>query len=131
VRRERVIRCAVRVLICDDNVDSANTWAALLDAEGYDVRISHFGDGCVQEALVWQPQAALVDIGLPGMNGYAVARAIRASAGGATILLIAVTGYDTPQDLAASEAAGFDHHLRKPADVDAVLRLLQTGRRRR
>ena len=75
--------------------------------------------------------SALVDIGLPGINGYAVARAIRASAGGAAILLIAVTGYDTPQDLAASEAAGFDHHFRKPADVDAVLRLLQTGRSRR
>src|SRR5438067_774888 len=115
----------VRVLICDDNVDSANTWSALLDSEGHDVRVSHFGNSCVEEALAWQPHAALVDIGLPAMDGYAVARAIRTSPVGAAILLIAVTGYDTPEDLARSEAAGFDHHFRKPAEVDSVLRLLQ------
>jgi CheY-like chemotaxis protein len=115
----------VRVLICDDNVDSANTWAALLDAEGYDVRISHFGQRCVEEALAWRPQAALVDIGLPGMDGYAVARALRAAPGGNAILLIAVTGYDRPNDRAQAHAAGFDHHFRKPADVDEVLSLLR------
>jgi two-component system, sensor histidine kinase len=119
----------VRVLICDDNIDSANTWAALLDSEGYDVRVSHYGHGCLDEALRWQPHAALVDIGLPGMDGYAVARALRASPGGAAIVLIAITGYDTPEDLARSAAAGFDHHFRKPAEVEEVLRVLRAGRK--
>jgi two-component system, sensor histidine kinase len=121
----RLYGVLVRILICDDNLDSANTWAALLESEGHDVRISHFGRGCVEEALTWGPQAALVDIGLPGMDGYAVARALRASPGGATVLLIAVTGYSRPEDLARSKAAGFDHHFRKPADVDEVLRALR------
>src|SRR5256885_11932901 len=123
-RVNRLYGVLVRILICDDNVDSANTWAALLDSEGHEVRISHFGSGCVQEALTWGPHAALVDIGLPGMDGYAVARALRASPGGAAILLIAVTGYSRPEDLARSKAAGFDHHFRKPADVEEVLRAL-------
>jgi two-component system, sensor histidine kinase len=101
-RVKRLYGVLVRILVCDDNVDSANTWAALLDSEGHDVRISHFGTGCVQEALTWGPQAALVDIGLPGMDGYAVARALRASPGGAAILLIAVAGYSRPQDPAGS-----------------------------
>ena len=123
-RLNRLYGVLVRILICDDNVDSANTWAALLDSEGHDVRISHFGNGCVELALTWRPQAALVDIGLPGMDGYAVARALRASPGGGAILLIAVTGYSRPEDLARSKAAGFDHHFRKPADLDEVLRAL-------
>jgi CheY-like chemotaxis protein len=114
----------VRILICDDNVDSANTWAALLDSEGHDVRVSHYGKCCVEAALAWRPHAALVDIGLPELDGYAVARAIRASPSGATMLLIAVTGYSRPDDVARSKAAGFDHHFRKPADVDEVLRHL-------
>jgi two-component system, sensor histidine kinase len=124
-RVKRLYGVLVRILICDDNVDAANTWAALLDSEGHDVRICHFGTAYVQEALTWLPQAALVDIGLPGMDGYAVARALRASPGGAAVLLIAVTGYSRPEDLARSKAAGFDHHFRKPADVDEVLRALQ------
>ena len=119
----------MRVLICDDNADSANTWAALLGSEGFDVRTSHFGRGCLEEALVWQPQAALVDIGMPDMNGYAVARAIRASPGGNTVLLIAVTGFDTPDDLDESRAAGFDHHFRKPAELDELLQALREGRK--
>jgi CheY-like chemotaxis protein len=119
----------MRVLICDDNVDSATTWAALLDSEGFDVRASHFGHSCLQEALVWQPQAALVDIGMPGMDGYEVARAIRAAPGGEAMLLIAVTGFDTPEDLDASRAAGFDHHFRKPAELKDLLQALRAGRR--
>jgi len=119
----------VRVLICDDNADSANAWAALLDSEGFDVRVSHFGHGCLEEALGWQPQAAIIDIGMPGMDGYAVARAIRGSPGGQAMLLIAVTGYDTPEDLHESHGAGFDHHFRKPAELDRLLRALRADRK--
>lgn len=118
----------MRVLICDDNVDSANTWAALLGSEGFDVRTSHFGRTCLEEALVWRPQAALIDIGMPDMNGYAVGRAIRAAPGGEAMLLIAVTGYDSPEDLDESRAAGFDHHFRKPAELPELLQALRTGR---
>ena len=118
----------MRVLICDDNVDSANTWAALLDSEGFDVRTSQFGRSCLEEALIWRPQAALVDIGMPDMDGYAVGRAIRASPGGDSVLLIALTGYDSPEDLDESRAAGFDHHFRKPAELHELLRALRAGR---
>jgi CheY-like chemotaxis protein len=117
----------MRVLICDDNVDSANTWAALLAVEGHEVRTSYSDKGCVEEAMVWQPQAALVDIGMPGMDGYVVATRIRGAPSRGTILLIAVTGFDAPEDRARSAAAGFSHHFRKPADIDALLHLLRTA----
>jgi CheY-like chemotaxis protein len=119
----------VRILVCDDNVDSATTWAALLGFEGHDVRTSHFGHTCLEEALGWRPQAAIVDIGLPGMDGYAVARAIRASPDGEAMLLIAVTGFDTPEDVDEARAAGFDHHFRKPADIEKLLQALRAGRK--
>ena len=120
---------AVRILICDDNVDSANTWAALLGLEGHDVRTSHFGRTCLEEALRWRPQAAIVDIGLPGLDGNAVARAIRASPDGGAMLLIAVTGHDTPEDVDEARSAGFDHYFRKPADIEKLLQALRAGRK--
>lgn len=115
----------MRVLICDDNLDSANTWAALLSAEGHEVRVSPDGRRCLDDARDWRAEAALVDIGLPSLDGYAVARALRAQSSGDSLLLIAVTGYGAPEHRRRAREAGFDLHFVKPAGIDEVLQALK------
>jgi len=100
----------VKVLVCDDNVDGADTLAVLLRSHGHDVRVFYAGGACLREALDWKPAIAFLDIGLPDMTGYGVARQLRA-AFGADVLLVAVTGYDSTEDRTVSAEAGFDMHL--------------------
>jgi CheY-like chemotaxis protein len=104
-----------RVLVVDDNLDAAESIAVYLRLEGHDVRIVGDGGQAVAIAQVFAPHVAVLDIGLPGMSGYELARRLR-QGGGAPALLIALTGYGQREDRARSEEAGFQHHFVKPAD---------------
>ena len=112
----------MRILICDDNADAAQALGALLGSERHETFICHDGGSCIDKALEWKPGVALLDIGMPDMTGYAVAKAMRAEDLGRKVLLIAVTGYGTPQDIQLAMDAGFDLHLVKPADPARILR---------
>jgi signal transduction histidine kinase/DNA-binding response OmpR family regulator len=105
-----------RVLVVDDNIDAAESIAVFLRLEGHEVRTVSDGPQAVAIAQVFAPQVAVVDIGLPGMSGYEVARRLRQNAGQAPALLIALTGYGQKEDRSRSVEAGFHHHFVKPAD---------------
>jgi CheY-like chemotaxis protein len=116
-----------RILVVDDNVDAAQMVAMLLQVLGHEVAVEYDplqALACARERAF---DAYILDIGLPGMDGYELARQIRAlpSAGGA--LFIALTGYGQEQDRKASRAAGFHYHFVKPADVEALSRALAGG----
>jgi PAS domain S-box-containing protein len=113
-----------RVLVVDDNVDAAQTLADLLSMSGHEVRIVHDGLGAVADAVAWCPDVVLLDIGLPGLNGFEVAKRIRREAAHPTMTLVALTGYGQAADRQRSREAGFDHHLVKPADFDEVEKIL-------
>jgi signal transduction histidine kinase len=116
----------LRVLVVDDNVDSVFSFLMLLKASGHDVRSAHDGPAAVQAALDYQPDVALLDIGLPGLNGYEVAKRIRQHPDLKDIVLIALTGYGQDSDRQASMQAGFNHHLVKPARLAELLQILAT-----
>src|SRR5262249_42482279 len=113
-----------RVLVVDDNVDAAATLAELPELWGYEVRVAHEGPAAVEEAVRFQPDVALLDIGLPGMNGYELARQLRRKPESADTVLIALTGYGQEEDRRQAQAAGFTHHLVKPVDLDRLEALL-------
>jgi two-component system CheB/CheR fusion protein len=116
-----------RVLIVDDNRDAAESMALLLQLRGHDVRTAHDGPGGLAAADAFRPEVVLLDIGLPGMDGYEVARRLRRRPAGKGTLLVAVTGYGHEDDRRRSREAGFDHHLVKPTDPAAVADLLAGG----
>src|SRR5262249_15366303 len=105
-----------RVLIVDDNVDATQTLAMLLRILGQDVRTAHDGPQALEAARDFHPEIAFLDIGLPGMSGYELARRLRQEAGGQALVLVALTGWGQEEDCRRSRAAGFDEHLTKPAD---------------
>jgi CheY-like chemotaxis protein len=105
-----------RILIAEDNADLAESMAMLLRLEGHEVRIAYDGPSALDVADEFGPDAALLDIGLPGMDGYELARKLRARHYGRGLLLVAVTGYGQPEDHARAGEAGFDIHLVKPLD---------------
>jgi signal transduction histidine kinase/CheY-like chemotaxis protein len=113
-----------RILVVDDNRDSAESLGLLLDLLGYEVRVVHDGLTAVRVAGEFEPRAVLLDIGLPSLNGYDAARRIRQQPGGAQAVLIAVTGWGQEVDRQRSKQAGFDHHLVKPLDPDTLTTLL-------
>ena len=115
-----------RVLVVDDNLDAVETLAILLKFLGHTVQMAHDGPSAVAQALAWQPDVLLLDIGLPGISGYEVARQIRLEASLAGIMLVALTGYSQESDRQRSREAGFDHHLAKPADFDELKLILKT-----
>jgi PAS domain S-box-containing protein len=118
------VKCARRVLIVDDSTDAADSLAMLLELEGHDVATAYSAAGALETAERLQPEVAFIDIGLPQMDGFEVARRLRASDRCRAIKLVALTGYGQPGDRAEARRAGFDHHLVKPADrasVDAIL----------
>jgi two-component system, sensor histidine kinase len=111
-----------RVLLADDNVDFITTMATLLSAEGHDVRVAHDGVEALEVAREFEPQFAFLDIGMPRMNGYDVARGLRSTI--ANCMLIAVTGWGQEEDRRLAREAGFDRHLVKPVDpgqIEAIL----------
>jgi CheY-like chemotaxis protein len=121
-----VVAQSLRILVVDDNVDSAFTMATLLSLQGHDVRTAHDGMQALQEVNRFHPDVAILDIGMPKLNGYAVAKRIRERMNEAQPLLIAVTGWGQEEDRQRSSAAGFDHHLVKPVDPAVLTSLLRT-----
>jgi signal transduction histidine kinase/ActR/RegA family two-component response regulator len=109
-----------RILIADDNADLAESMAMLLRLEGHEVRIALDGSSALDLAEEFEPNAALLDIGMPGLNGYELARELRSHRNGHGLLLIAATGYGQPEDRVRTEAAGFDFHMVKPLDPQTV-----------
>jgi CheY-like chemotaxis protein len=113
------------VVVVDDNVDAAVTLQILMQALGHQVRVFHRAQDALDAIVQRPPDVAFLDIGLPDMTGYELAREIRARLGDAAVLLAALSGYGQPQDFAASRAAGLDHHLVKPIDHTRLLDVLE------
>jgi two-component system CheB/CheR fusion protein len=110
-----------RILVVDDNVDATRIMRIMLELDGHDVRVLNDGAGALAAVQAFRPQVVLLDIGMPGMDGYAVARQLRANGGGgAAPLLIAITGFGREDDARRSLEAGFDRHLTKPVERDAL-----------
>jgi DNA-binding response OmpR family regulator len=109
-----------KIFIVDDNRDAADTMGLFFQSHGYDVRVAYDGDDAIREADDFRPEIALLDIGLPGKDGYEIARHMRSEQAD-DVLLIAVTGYASPDDVARAKAAGFDCHFGKPANLTALL----------
>lgn len=113
-----------RVLVVDDNVDNADSLAALLEIMGSEVRTAYDGEQALRMAESFKPTVMLLDIGMPRMNGYQVCRRLRELPWGRAIWLIAMTGWGQAEDRRRSREAGFDHHLVKPVDNNALVKLL-------
>ncbi len=113
-----------RVLVVDDNVDAADSLALLLRVSGQEVRVAYDGPTALLITEAFRPQLVLLDIGMPQMDGYEVARRLRRQPGLEGVTLVAVTGWGQEEDRQRSREAGFDHHLTKPADPAALQRLL-------
>jgi CheY-like chemotaxis protein len=105
-----------RILVADDNRDGAETMGMLLKLSGHEVLLAHSGAEALELAMRERPDIAVLDIGMPDLSGYEVAKRIRREAWGAQIKLIAVTGWGQAEDKRRALAAGFDHHLTKPVD---------------
>jgi CheY-like chemotaxis protein len=113
-----------KVLVVDDNVDAAATLAAVLDMLGHQTHMEHSGATVLAAALSFMPDIVLLDIGLPGMNGYDVARQLRAEPRLEACVLVALTGWGSESDRQRAHEAGFDHHLTKPVDFQELEALL-------
>ncbi|MBK1616459.1 hypothetical protein CKO44_23745 [Rubrivivax gelatinosus] len=119
---------ARRILVIDDNVDAAEMLAALLIGAGHEVRLLHDGDGVLEAARDFRPHIVLLDIGLPGRNGYEVAQELTAQWDGRRgTLLVALTGWGSDEDRRRAHDAGFDRHLTKPVEFDALEQLVAGG----
>jgi PAS domain S-box-containing protein len=116
-----------RVLIADDNRDCALSLAALLRLEGHEVTVAHDGPQALESFAAACPDVALLDIGMPGLSGYEVARRIRKAPGGAGVRLIAITGYGQEGDRERAFESGFDQHLTKPVEWHRVAALVQAA----
>ena len=108
----------------DDNVDAAETLAEMLELWGHEVRVEHDGPAALQAAESYQPEVVLLDIGLPEMDGYEVARRLRQEGANGRMVLIALTGFGHEEAVRRSQEAGFDHHLVKPVDPEELQRVL-------
>jgi signal transduction histidine kinase len=117
-------RPARRVLVVDDNRDAAESLGRLLARHGAEVRVVHDGPSALEVLRTWRPSAAVLDLGMPGMDGLEVARRIRRRPELRDVALIALTGWGRADDVRRARDAGFDHHMVKPADIDALRSLL-------
>ncbi len=113
-----------RVLVVDDNIDGAESLAMVLQFSGHEVRCVHDGLSGLSAAEDFEPDLILLDIGLPGMDGFEVARQLRRRPRFKNVFLVALTGYGRDEDRRLAEEAGFDLHLVKPVDPDTLTRLL-------
>jgi signal transduction histidine kinase len=113
-----------RVLLADDNTDALDSLAMLFELAGHEVRKAADGAEALKAAAAWRPELALLDIGMPGLSGYDVARRIRAESWGAGMMLIAVSGWGQAEDRQRAEASGFDLHFAKPIGFDAIMDVL-------
>jgi CheY-like chemotaxis protein len=113
------------ILIAEDNLDGAESLARILEAEGHAVRVVYDGGAAVAAALVRPPDVALLDIGLPRLDGWEVARRLRQGLGQRPCLIIAVTAYGQDADRLRSREAGIDFHLTKPLDANELVNLFR------
>ena len=116
-----------RVLVVEDNDDMRETLGILLTEDGHEVHLANDGPSGLQGALSFRPDIGLLDLGLPGFDGYELARRIRAHVECKTIYLVALTGYGQPEDRLRSKEAGFDELVVKPLDPRQLALLLQRG----
>jgi PAS domain S-box-containing protein len=121
-------RC--RILLIDDNVDAADSLGQILELMDHEVRTAYDGASGIEAARAFRPDIVLCDIGMPKMNGYDTARTLRSEAWGKDTVLVALTGWSHEEDRRKSAEAGFDHHLVKPVEVDALVSLLGDARAR-
>ena len=119
-------RRSLRVLVVDDNADAAKSLGMLLELSGHGVRIAHDGPAAVQATLDYRPNVVLLDIGLPGFDGFEVARQLRLQRDRGSFLLVAMTGYGQESDRQRSQDSGFDHHMVKPVSFEKVEQILAT-----
>jgi PAS domain S-box-containing protein len=117
-----------RVLVVDDNVDAADSLALVLRLEGQDVCVAHDGAKALEVAGTFRPDLVFLDLGMPGMDGYEVARRLRQQPGLEQVVLVALTGWGQAEDRRRTHEARFDHHLTKPADPQVLRRLLDESR---
>ncbi len=115
----------LRVLIVDDNRDAANLMGKLLAVLGNNTKVVYDGFAALDTAHSFKPEAVLLDIGLPDMDGYEVARSLREIPGCENVTLVAITGWGQDSDRQKATLAGFNHHVVKPADSSVLLRLLR------
>lgn len=123
-RGQFTVRKGSRILVVDDNTDTALGMVRLLKMLGNEVVSAHSGPEALESARTFRPDFVLLDIGLPGMDGYQVASALREDEAHKDIVIIAVSGYGQEKDRRRSQAAGFDHHLVKPVDFDSLVSLM-------
>jgi CheY-like chemotaxis protein len=116
-----------RILIVEDHADCAATLASLMKYAGHQVRIAHDGPRALEAAEAYNPDLILLDIGLPGMDGYEVARRLRTMPSMLKVVVVAITGYGQEEDRIRSRDAGIDHHLIKPVDLEALRVLVDFG----
>jgi signal transduction histidine kinase/CheY-like chemotaxis protein len=116
----------LRAVVVDDNVDSAQSMGMVLDLIGIENRVVFDGSAALVAIEAFRPDVVLLDIGMPGLDGYEVARRLRANPANAQLMLIALTGWSQTQDQERSREAGFDHHFSKPIDIEALRALLAT-----
>jgi CheY-like chemotaxis protein len=116
----------MKILVVDDNVDSAESLALLLSMGGHEAHVAHDGPAAVDAAAQLRPDVMLLDIGLPKMDGFEVCRRVRQEPWGQKVAIVALTGFGQDRDRAESESAGFDRHMVKPIDYEALLRTLET-----
>jgi CheY-like chemotaxis protein len=113
-----------RILVVDDNVDAAMTITSLLKVWGHDVQMAYNGQSALEAVRIFKPEVILLDIGLPGMSGYEVAKRLRAEPAAQNAIIAALTGYGQESDRKRSFEAGFDYHFTKPADPTTLEKLL-------
>jgi two-component system CheB/CheR fusion protein len=118
----------LRILIVDENVDAARSLGMLCEQMGHDCKYAYDGIAALEAARRLRPDVILLDIGLPGMDGFEVARQLRAEADFRDVLIIAVTGFASDEDRQRSREVGIDHYLVKPADPAFIESLLRRGR---
>jgi DNA-binding response OmpR family regulator len=114
-----------RVMIADNNLDHVSTTAMLLTVEGYEVRGLPSGKAVLEVFESFRPDVVILDVDMPHVSGYDVARALRANRKGCEVLLIAATGHDSQTDKLLSKLAGFDYHLGKPVDPNTLTALIR------
>jgi CheY-like chemotaxis protein len=113
-----------RIVVVDDNTDAAESLAMVLRSAGHTVHTANAGEEGLALGAGLEPDVVILDIGMPGLNGYEVARRIRFSAWGRNAMLIALTGWGQKEDIEQAHAAGFDFHMTKPADTERIERLV-------
>ena len=121
----------LKILVVDDNVDAADMLGELLGAMGHEVVVVHDGAQGLAQFAAFAPDLAILDLGLPQIDGFALAARVRSEPRFQAIPLIALSGYTQPEDVARSHAAGFTYHLGKPADFPRLTRIIESHRARK